>query len=227
MNRDPRISRRFFLRTSTFAGAGAALAGGFAPLRDLDAETLAPFTSATADSQSRSHGGSSPSGSLNEWIERIFSREFAGKRFGPARWDEDGKSYTVLEAAQGNRELQELARYDTATGTRSVLFSSAELIPAGAKEPLRVEDFEWSVDRKKVLIYANSERVWRENTRGDYWVFEREAKRLHKIGGDAAASSLMFAKFSPAGDQIAYVRANNIYVEEISSGKIKALTADG
>ncbi|MFI5127773.1 MAG: DPP IV N-terminal domain-containing protein, partial [Candidatus Acidiferrales bacterium] len=227
MKKDSQISRRLFLRATTFAGAGAALGGGFMPLRELDAETRTPFTSSVGSLQSQASGAASPSGSLDEWIERIFSREFAGKRFGPARWDEDGKSYTVLESAHGNREAQELARYDSASGERSVLFSSAELIPPGTKEPLRVEDFEWSRDRKKILIYTNSERVWRENTRGDYWVCEREAKRLRKIGGDAAPSSLMFAKFSPSGDQVAYVRANNIYVEEISSGTIKALTTDG
>ena len=227
MRKDSQISRRLFLRATTFAGAGAALAGGFASLRDLDGETRMPFTPSAGSLQSQSGGSVPPSGSLDEWIERIFSREFVGKRFGPARWDEDGKSYTVLESAHDNHERQELARYDTATGERSVLFSSAELVPAGAKEPLRVEDFEWSRDRKKILIYTNSERVWRENTRGDYWVFGRDAKHLHKLGDDAAPSSLMFAKFSPSGDQVAYVRANNIYVEEISSGKIKALTTDG
>ena len=227
MRKDSQISRRLFLRATTFAGAGAALASGFAPLRDLEGETLPPLAPATSPSDWQAGSSASPSGSLNEWIERIFSREFAGKRFGPARWDENGKSYTVLEAAHGNRELQELTRYDTATGTRSVLFSSAELVPTGMKEPLRIEDFQWSADRKKILIYTNSARVWRENTRGDYWVYEQRAKRLQKIGGDAPPASLMFAKFSPSGDQVAYVRANNIYVEEIPSGKIKALTTDG
>ncbi|HVB36052.1 MAG TPA: S9 family peptidase [Candidatus Acidoferrales bacterium] len=226
MKRDCQISRRLFLRATTFAGAGAALASGFAPLRELEAEPRAALTSTTVP-QSQSAGSASTSGSLNEWIERIFSGEFAGKRFGPARWDEDGKSYTVLESSHDNREAQELARYDTATGARGVLLSSADLIPAGAKEPLRVEDFEWSKDRGKILIYTNSARVWRENTRGDYWVLDRKAKRLHKLGGDAAASSLMFAKFSPSGEHVAYVRTNNIYDEEIPSGKIRALTTDG
>ena len=230
MKKDSQISRRLFLRATTFAGAGAALAGGFAPLRELDAETRERFTPASTTAgapQSQAAASALPSGSLNDWIERIFGGEFSGGRFGPARWEEDGKSYTVLESRRESGGAQELARYDTATGARTVLFSSADLIPAGAKEPLRVEEFEWSKDRKKILIYTNSARVWRENTRGDYWVFERDAKKLHKLGGDAAPSSLMFAKFSPTGEEAAYVRANNIYVEDISSGKIKALTTDG
>ncbi|MFZ0415930.1 MAG: S9 family peptidase [Candidatus Acidiferrales bacterium] len=227
MKKDSNISRRLFLRATALTGAGAAIAGGFLPLRELEAAALAP-PAPLASSAQQSQSSAAPSGSLDEWIERIFSsREFSGERFGPARWDEGGKSYTILERSHDDRETQELARYETATGARTVLFSSADLIPSGSKDPLSIDDFEWSQDRKKLLIYTNSARIWRENTRGDYWVLDRESKHLRKLGGDAAPSSLMFAKFSPDASRVAYVRANNIYVEEINSGKIKPLTSDG
>ncbi len=51
---------------------------------------------------------------------------------------------------------------------------------------------------------------------------------LTQIGGPAAApSSLMFAKFSPDGRSVAYVRENNIYVEDLATHTIRALTTDG
>ncbi|HET6200189.1 MAG TPA: hypothetical protein VFD93_07625, partial [Candidatus Acidoferrales bacterium] len=115
MNSKPRMSRRFFLRASSFAGA-AAFAGGLTPLREWE-PSPSNVAAGKGAAQSSAASGSVPN-SLDEWIERIFSREFAGKRFGPARWDEDGKSYTVLESAHGNREAQELARYDSASGER-------------------------------------------------------------------------------------------------------------
>src|SRR5688500_20352916 len=37
----------------------------------------------------------------------------------------------------------------------------------------------------------------------------------------------MFAKFSPDGDRVAYVRENNIYVEALDGGAITQLTSDG
>ena len=37
----------------------------------------------------------------------------------------------------------------------------------------------------------------------------------------------MFAKFSPDGGRVAYVRANNLYVEDVASGAITPLTTDG
>ena len=48
-----------------------------------------------------------------------------------------------------------------------------------------------------------------------------------KRGTNGAASSLMFAKFSPDATRVAYVRANNIYVERLDTGKVTALTTDG
>ncbi|MFZ0924263.1 MAG: DPP IV N-terminal domain-containing protein, partial [Candidatus Acidiferrales bacterium] len=225
MNRDPRVSRRFFLRTSAFAGAAAAIAGGFAPLRDLEAATASSLAPRTRPPQSAA--SSSVPGSLDEWIERIFSGEFSARRFGPIRWEEGGKSYTVLERSHGDDEKQELASYGAASGARTVLFSSAELIPAGSKEPLSIDDFDWSPDRTQILVFTNSERIWRENTRGDYWVLDRASKKLDKLGGNAAPSSLMFAKFSPDGRRVAYVRENNLYVEDLRTHTITLLTTDG
>src|SRR5690606_11160368 len=62
----------------------------------------------------------------------------------------------------------------------------------------------------------------------DYWVLDRESGRLKKLGGTAAKpSTLMFAKFSPDGDRVGYVRENNLYVEDLASGAIAQLTQDG
>ena len=223
MNRNPRMSRRLFLRASTFAGAGAAMAGGFTPLREWEADANATprHSSGTQSAQS-----APASGSLDEWIERIFSGEFSGRRFGPIRWEEGGKSYTILERSHGDEEKQELASYDSESGARTVLFSSAELVPAGSKEPLSIDDFEWSQDRTQILVFTNSERVWRENTRGDYWVLDRATKKLSKLG-NTAPSTLMFAKFSPDGRRVAFVRENNIYVEDLRTHTITPLTTDG
>ena len=62
--------------------------------------------------------------------------------------------------------------------------------------------------------------MWRQNNRGDYWVLDRavgqaaEARRP-----EAKPSTLLFAKFSPDGSRIGYVRENNIYVENLADGR--------
>ncbi|TFG42753.1 MAG: S9 family peptidase, partial [Gemmatimonadales bacterium] len=76
-----------------------------------------------------------------------------------------------------------------------------------------------------LMIFTNTEKVWRQNTRGDYWVLDRSSGALRQLGGKGApASTMMYAKFSPQGDRVAFVRKGDIYVERLSDGAITRLT---
>jgi dipeptidyl-peptidase-4 len=166
---------------------------------------------------------------LEAMVRRIFATsEFQPERFGPARWLEDGRAYTTLEASEGTPGGSDIVRYDTESGARTILIPAAELMPEGADGPLEVDGYTWSPDEGRLLVFTNTQRVWRDNTRGDYWVLDRGTGTLRKLGGpDAAESSLMFAKFSPDGSRVAYVRAGDIYVEEVATGSITRLTESG
>jgi dipeptidyl-peptidase 4 len=148
---------------------------------------------------------------------------------GPVQWQTDGSGYLALEPSPAKKNFLDIVRYDVNTGERTVKVSAEKLTPAGAAEPLAIEEFSLTTDEQKLLIFTNSERVWRSNTRGDYWVLDLKANTLKKLGGsDAKPSSLMFAKFSPDGQRAGYVRENNIYVENLSAdAKITKLTTDG
>ncbi len=157
-------------------------------------------------------------------LERIFaSPDFFPDRFGPARWL-DNNSYTTVERSQNAFDLVE---YDAETGSRKILVSSSQLVPAGQDTPLALQGYSWSPDGKKLLVFTNSRRVWRRNTRGDYWVLDLESGDLQHLGGDAPESTLMFAKFSPDGTRVGYVREHNIYVQALDSDAITQLTHDG
>jgi dipeptidyl-peptidase 4 len=161
-------------------------------------------------------------------LARVYgSAEFASQKFGPSRWLGEGSAYTTLEpAADGQGE--DIIRYDVESGRREVLVAATALTPKGAGEPLSVEDYAWSPDGQKLLVFTNTKPVWRLNTRGDYWVLNRANGALRQLGGkEAKPSTLMFAKFSPDGGRVAYVRENNLYVEDLASGAITPLTTDG
>lgn len=160
-------------------------------------------------------------------LERIFgSREFSTRSFGPARWLGDGAAYTTLER-NGDGPGRDLVRYDSERGTREVMVAAAQLTPAGASGPLAVEDYQWSPDQRRLLIFTNSEQVWRQNTRGDYWILDRQAGTLRQLGRFARPSTLMFAKFSPDGGRVGYVVENDLYVEDLVTGTVTRLTTDG
>ncbi len=160
-------------------------------------------------------------------LERIFgSDEFKLKPFGPARWLDNGEGYTTLEAsASGNGT--DIVRYDTKSGKRTVLVLAHRLIPEGAATGMEIDNYEWSQDKRRLLIFTNTRKVWRINTRGDYWVLDLKSWQLQKLGGDARPSTLMFAKFSPDGKYVGYVCERNLYVQSLLDDEIIQLTSDG
>ncbi|WP_185285990.1 S9 family peptidase [Chryseobacterium indologenes] len=112
-------------------------------------------------------------------------------------------------------------------GTEQTLLNSNELIPSGSSEPLQVQSFQISPANKNLLLFTNTKKVWRDNTRGDYWIFDKNTKKLTQLGKGLPASSLMFAKFSPDGKKVAYVSKHNIYLEDLSDNQITKITTDG
>ena len=157
-------------------------------------------------------------------LPRIFaSGEFRGERAPDVRWWDDS-TYTIVEAGANGVEI---AAYHAGTGARRVLVTAKQLTPAGATAPLEVEEVEWSADHRQVLIFTNSARVWRANTRGDFWTLDLGTGALRKLGGDAQPQTLQYAKFSPDGNRVAYVRTNDLYVEPVAGGAITRLTTDG
>ena len=176
----------------------------------------------------RALAGQSPDSSLLT-LDRLFdSDEFAPDFLGAVRWIEGAAAYTKLEPDSATPPGRALVRYDAASGRREVWVPAARLRPPGDSLPLVVEDYALSPDRKQLLLFTNSRKVWRQNTRGDFWTLDLATWRLRQLGGPAAApSTLMFAKFSPDGQRVAYVREHDLYVEQVSDGRVTRLTRDG
>ena len=159
-------------------------------------------------------------------IDRIFKdKEFSSKGFS-ARWSDDGKEYFYLKDAEGENKGKEIWAYNISEGKDKPLVKVANLVPSGSDKPIPIDGYSFSKDKAYVLIYTNSKRVWRSKTRGDYWVLDRGSSEIRKLGGDARASTLQFAKFSPDSNQVAYVRERNIYVEDLLDHSIKPITSD-
>ncbi|MBK8748421.1 MAG: DPP IV N-terminal domain-containing protein [Saprospiraceae bacterium] len=135
-------------------------------------------------------------------------------------WTNDGDSYFKLEKNQ-------LITYTLPDKVLKTVISKEQLTPVGKSKPLEVAHFSFSSDQQKVLLFTNTKRVWRLNTKGDYWVFNFKTNSLTQLGKGLPPSSLMFAKFSPDGNTLAYVSDNNLYSEDYESGKIQPLTSNG
>ena len=168
-------------------------------------------------------------------VDRIFGleKEFKPESWGPAHWLKDGSGYTTLEVSENfkhlenGKEIKDIVKYHPASGHREILVPAEELIPAGQTNPLEIENYAWTEDGKHLLIFTNAQRVWREKTRGDYWLLHCSTKTLRQLGGEAAPATMMFATLSPDGTCVAYVREHNLFVQSLEDLQITQLTSDG
>lgn len=137
------------------------------------------------------------------------------------QWSADGESYYSF-SPEGIEIVHLIDR-----NKKEIFVSKDRLTPAGHDRPLQVQSFDISADGHRLLLFANTQRVWRENTRGDYWLFDKRNGSLRQIGKELPEASLMFAKFSPDGSKIAFVSKNNIYIEDTQTSARLQVTHDG
>ncbi|HEV7380826.1 MAG TPA: DPP IV N-terminal domain-containing protein, partial [Dyadobacter sp.] len=135
------------------------------------------------------------------------------------QWLEDGSGYR--DVVQG-----EIIEVKLPSKQQRTFISQAQLTPQGGSA-LPIRSYTVNKDGDKVLIYTNTERVWRYDTKGDYWLYDLKAQTLKQLGKGLGKSSLMFAKFSPDGKKAGYVSKHNVYAEDLQTGEVKQLTKDG
>ena len=144
---------------------------------------------------------------------------------GNVNWMKDGEHYSKIERnADGGFDIM---AYKAKDNSKEVLIPANLLVNPDTKKPIAVRSFTFSDDNSKALIYTNTRRVWRYDTKGDYWVLDLVSGKMQQLGKKFPEATLMFAKFSPDATRVAYVSGNNIYVESIADGTITALTSDG
>ncbi|HEX2788141.1 MAG TPA: DPP IV N-terminal domain-containing protein [Ignavibacteria bacterium] len=182
-------------------------------------------------------------------IDDILSGKYRQEAAPRIEWINGGEYYLTLEPSQTIEGAYDNVKYKTDINSKEIFVTAEQLIPKDWKEPLGIASYSLSPDRTKLLIFTNTKRVWRTNTRGDYWVLDLKTKQLTQLGPGKSISekrfndermqfyggreklipesNLMFAKFSPNGQKVAYVFKSNIYVEDLNSKKVTQLTTDG
>jgi dipeptidyl-peptidase-4 len=174
---------------------------------------------------------------MQEMLRRIDAGEFnavpaarGGRRAprgGGGQWVDGGKGYVAVERnTNGNSEL---IRYDTVSGNRTVQMTEEQLTPPQLGKPLSFVEHKASTDGQTILFSASPRPTMIRKTAYDYWVLNQRTHAWRKLGGGSTNTTniLLYAKLSPDATQAAYVRNNNIFVEDIKTGKIAQLTRDG
>ncbi len=156
-------------------------------------------------------------------VETIYGSDDLDARSYAVEWMPDGRHFARLVPDEAG--VPEVWRIAAVSGDSVKLISAAELIPLAGSGPVRIESVRFSASGDRVLLFTDAERVWRDRTRGSYFVFDVPTRRLIPVGN--APGDQMFAKFSPDADQVAFVRSGDLFVFDLAADVERRLTHDG
>ncbi|MCB0692913.1 MAG: S9 family peptidase [Lewinellaceae bacterium] len=144
-------------------------------------------------------------------LESIFlSSDLVPRDAGAFQFLADGRSYTRL---RGNA----IHQYDLASGKRT------EVLFEGGAE-VRIQSYSLSADETRILIETDQERVYRYSRRSTFLVYDRGSQTLYPVSGQGKQ---MHATLSPDGTQVAFVRENNLFISDYTTGIEIQVTHDG
>ena len=156
-------------------------------------------------------------------LEVIFVKNtFAVKHIYGLESMKDGEHYTTLANGKSNPAI---VRYEYKTGNAvDTILKEDWLLTPDKKEKISIENYSFSADEKKILIATETEPIYRHSTRENYYIWNRETKKLSALSSGGKQS---LAEFSPDGNKVAFVRENNLFFVDLSSGKETQITKDG
>ena len=128
----------------------------------------------------------------------------------------DGLYYSTLE--QGTK----IVKYSYKTGEEiGVVVDVKELNIDGLS---RISGYSFNADESKILLYTNPEHIYRRSFTADYYVIDLADKKTVKVSENGRQQ---LATFSPDANKIAFVRKNNIFFVDLTTGIEKQITFDG
>jgi len=153
-------------------------------------------------------------------LEDIFQkRAFATKSIGDLVSMKDGEHYCTLE---NDIMINEYA-YKTGEKTGTIVRTS-QLIPAGEKDGISIDEYTFSPDETKILIGTETEKIYRYSTKMEYYIWDIKTEKLTRLSG---RGKQRLATFSPDGSKIVFLRDNNIFISDVATGKEQQVTTDG
>ncbi|MCK9399836.1 MAG: S9 family peptidase [Bacteroidales bacterium] len=99
-----------------------------------------------------------------------------------------------------------------------------EMIPEGDTTPLKLSDYTFSQDEKKLLIATVTDYIYRYSSSSEFYIWDIIQKKLNRL---SHGGKQRLAEFSPEASKIAFVRDNNLIVSDLVNNIEMQVTHDG
>ena len=151
-------------------------------------------------------------------LKTITRGEFSQKTMTAVRPMTGGETYTQI-----SDDGQQIVSYSFRTGKQvSVVFDAAT---ARGGQVKRVDNYIMSPDGRRILIQTQTKPIYRRSFTAVYYIYDIRNNRLAPLSEGGPQQTPVF---SPDGNQIAFVRDNNIYLVKLLYDNAESqVTKDG
>ena len=87
------------------------------------------------------------------------------------------------------------------------------------------EEYAFNEDESKVLIMTKRQKIYRRSFSANYFLFDLETSSFEPLDQERSPQTL--AEYSPDGKKVSFIFENNLYIKDLSTGEVKAVTNDG
>lgn len=137
-----------------------------------------------------------------------------------------GNKFAFIKASkEDNQEL--ILSLDFATGKLIDTVFTNQIKQVGDSLPTTFtyfEDYQFSPDDSKILIQTQIESLFAQSTKEFNYVWDINKKILKVVCADGKQS---YVTFSPDSKRIAYIREGNLYIKNLETDAVQAVTFDG
>ena len=151
-------------------------------------------------------------------LKAITKGEFSQETMTAVRPSADGETYTQISS-----DGKQIVSYSFRTGKQeSVVFDAAT---ARGGQVSRVDNYIMSPDGRRILIQTQTKPIYRRSFTAVYYIYDIRNNKLEPLSDGGPQQTPVF---SPDGNQIAFVRDNNIFLVKLLYDNAESqVTKDG
>ncbi len=139
-------------------------------------------------------------------LDKIYSGYYRGKGIAGIASLNDGENYATIEK-------DGIAKYNYKTSQKSGNIVDGSF-----------ESYIFSADESKILLQKESQDIYRHSFLGKFDVKDLKSNTVTPLNN---GNWIQEPKFSPDGSRVAFIADNNLFYQDLTSGKITQITTDG
>jgi dipeptidyl-peptidase-4 len=154
-------------------------------------------------------------------VERIWKNyEFSAKGAGSYQMMNDGVHF--VEMNENGDIVRGLVSDDQLEKTK-ILVPKSLLVYND--QPIAVAGYEFNSSEQKVLLWTAPKAIYRRSFEAFYFLFDLNTQKLEALDAEHAPQTL--AEYSPDGKKVSFIHGNDIFIKDLTTGKVRKVTEDG